>query len=265
MSAPRPPVVMIHGAFCGGWAFDNWRGVFEARGYRVHAPTLRHHDHDAGPSAELGRTSLVDYIADLEALIERIGEPAVVIGHSMGGLLAQMLAARGRASALILLAPAAPWGVMPSSTFEIASAQSLYLAGDFWHRPLAPSHRIAAAHTLDRLAPTARDEILPRLVPESGRALFEMLHWFFDLKRTSEVEPRAVACPLLCFSGSHDRIAPPLTVRRIARRYCGRAQVHALEGFGHWPLAEPGWEKVARHALFWLDRINASADARLKH
>ena len=192
-----------------------------------------------------------------------LGEPAILIGHSMGGLLAQMLAARGRAAALVLLAPSAPWGVLPSTPFEVVSAQALYLAGDFWRKVLWPE-------PLGRLDPCARpagsgdthDRVLARMVPESGLATFEILHWVFDLNRASEVEARAVTCPILCFSGSADRINPPGTVRRIAKRYRGRVQYRELEGFSHWPMAEPGWEEVARHALFWLDRIGADARTR---
>ena len=264
MSASRPPVVMIHGAFCGGWAFESWRAPFEGSGYAVHTPTLRHHDCAGAVPGELGRTSLADYAADLEALVDGLGQPAILVGHSMGGLLAQMLAARGRAAALILLAPSAPWGVLPSTPFEIMSAQALYLAGDFWRKPLRPERWIASTHALDRLDRATHDAVLASMVPESGLATFEILHWPLDLKRASEVEPRAVSCPILCFSGSQDSINPPGTVRRVAKRYRGRVQYRELEGFSHWPMAEPGWEKIARQALFWLARIHAGEDETLK-
>jgi len=65
----RSPIVMIHGAFCGGWAFDDFRKPFEAKGYAVTAPTLRYHDCGREPPAALGKTSLIDYAADLEKLI----------------------------------------------------------------------------------------------------------------------------------------------------------------------------------------------------
>ena len=264
MTASRKSIVMIHGAFCGAWAFETWAAHFRARGYTVRVPVLRHHEDSAEPHPELGETGLLDYAADLESLLDDIGEPAVLIGHSMGGLLAQMLAVRGRAAALILLAPSAPWGVLPSTPFEIVSAQALYLAGDFWCKPLRPERWIASANALDRLDEATHDAVLSRLVPESGRATFETLHWPFDLQRTSQVDPRAVTCPILCFAGSADRINPPGTVRRIAQRYRGRAQYRELEGFSHWPMAEPGWEKVADHALFWLERVGMGADETLK-
>jgi pimeloyl-ACP methyl ester carboxylesterase len=81
MKDKRSPVVMVHGAFCGGWAFEQWRGMFEARGFKVHLPTLRYHDAGRHPPKELGTTSLTDYAADLEALLNKIGEPEFLVGH----------------------------------------------------------------------------------------------------------------------------------------------------------------------------------------
>lgn len=248
------PVVMVHGAFCGGWVFDGWQALFAARGFAVHAPSLRHHEPGADLAA-LGRTGLCDYASDLGALVERIGAPPVLIGHSLGGLLAQMLAARARVRALVLLAPSPPWGVIASTGFEFLSAQALYFEGAFWRKPIAPMRRIAAEHALEFVPEHACAAILDRLVPESGQAMFEVLHWMFDLHRASRVDARKVACPILCLAGASDRINPPETVRRIARRYDGRARYEELPGHGHWLPGEPGWEKIANGALEWLLRV----------
>jgi non-heme chloroperoxidase len=128
MSAKKPaakaPVVMIHGAFAGPWVWDGFAEKFRAAGYPVHAPWLRHHD---TPSDDLGRTSLNDYADDLEAFIATLEAEPILVGHAMGGLLAQKLAARRAIRALILLAPSAPWGVPPSTLFEISSAQAMLL------------------------------------------------------------------------------------------------------------------------------------------
>jgi pimeloyl-ACP methyl ester carboxylesterase len=261
MRKAKIPVVMIHGAFCGGWVFDAWRARFEAKGFRVETPTLRYHDCGQTPPRELGTTSVLDYAADLEALMDELDSPPVLVGHSMGGLLAQMLAARRAVRALVLLAPSAPWGVLPSTPFEIVSAQALYLAGDFWTKRLRPTHWIAAANALDMLPHPERDAVFARFVPESGQATFEIMHWALDLKRASEVDARAVTCPILCLSGARDRVNPPATVRRIARRYEGRVVNEELAGHSHWLIGEPGWEKIASLALKWLGEVIADEPA----
>jgi pimeloyl-ACP methyl ester carboxylesterase len=252
---PRPSLVMLHGAFCGAWAFDEFREKFEA-GYAVHAPTLRHHDCGREPPRELGRTSLRDYAADLERLIAGLADKPILIGHSMGGLLAQMLAARGLARACVLLAPSAPWGVLPSTMFEIASAQTLlFSGGDYRGSVIQPSYQIAAAHSLDRLDERARSAVYARFVPESGQATFEIMNWSFDLKRAGHVRASDVTCPVLCLVGSGDKINPPSTVSRIAARYRGRARFEEVKGHSHWLIGEPGWEKIAATAFDWLDSV----------
>ncbi|MGD0191594.1 MAG: alpha/beta hydrolase [Rhizomicrobium sp.] len=257
----RPPVVMIHGAFCGGWAFDGWRAAFEAQGYRVHTPSLRHHECGMSPPAVLGTTSMLDYADDLDRRLDELGEAPVLVGHSLGGLLAQMLAARRPLRALVLLSPSAPWGMSPSTPFEFMSAQALYLAGNFWSTVLKPHHWIAAANALDLLPEHERDFVFARFVPESGLATFETMQWMFDMKRATHVEARAVTCPILCFAGARDRVNPPATVRRLARRYGGRARYEELPNHSHWIIGEPGWQNVANGTLMWLDRVLAETGA----
>ena len=261
----RLPVVMIHGAFCGGWAFDGWRSLYTKRGFDVHAPDLLYHSSDGPAIDALGRTSMRDYAHDLECVLDRIDVCPILIGHSLGGLLAQMLAARRRVRALILLAPSPPWGMLGSTASEFFAAQALYLEGAFWRKVLAPRLWIAQASGLDRLPPLERDAVFARLVPESGLAMFEILHWMFDASRTTDVDPRAVVCPILCIVGAHDRINTPATVRRIARRYGGRARFEIVPDHSHWLLGEPGWEKIAFATLDWLERLLRRDTERLSN
>jgi pimeloyl-ACP methyl ester carboxylesterase len=255
---------MIHGAFCGPWAFDKFREPFEAAGYKVHVPALRHHGDGARASRALGKTSLIDYVRDLDAVIAKLDAPPVLIGHSLGGLLAQMLAAKGLARALVLLAPCPPWGIMPSTLFEIASAQTMLFAGDFWNQPLTPDYWVAAANSLDRLPPAERLKVFSHFVPESGLATFEIMHWAWDAKRAALVNARDVTCPILAMTGEHDRINPPSTVRRIAERYKGRVVYEELPGHSHWLIGEPGWEKIAARAVAWIDDVCGALPRKAK-
>jgi pimeloyl-ACP methyl ester carboxylesterase len=248
----KSPVVMIHGAFCGPWSLDGLKKKFEAAGYRVTAPCLRFHG-EKRPSAALGTTGLADYAADLQDEIKALGEAPILVGHSMGGLLAQMLAARMKVGALVLLAPSAPWGVPPTTLFEIGAAQAMHMQPGYWNQVLEPSRDVALAHSLEQLPKHMRDEVFDRFVPESGRATFEIMNWGLDFNHASEVDADAVQCPLLLLTGSEDRINPPSTVARIAALYKDRATAEVLEGMGHWLIGEPGWERLAQRALEWLD------------
>lgn len=246
----KAPVVMIHGAFCGPWSLDGLQRKFEAAGYAVTVPCLRFHG-DGRPPAALGTTGLKDYAADLAGGMSALKKPPVLVGHSMGGLLAQMLAARMDVAALILLAPSAPWGVPPTTLFEIGAAQAMHLQPGYWNHILEPNRDVALAHSLDCLPRERRGEIYDRFVPESGRATFEIMNWGLDMNRASEVRAENVTCPILCLTGSDDRINPPSTVARIAARY-PNARAEVLDGMGHWLIGEPGWEKLAERALAWL-------------
>lgn len=252
-SAARGDLVLLHGAFCGGWAMAGWARDLTARGWRCHAPDLRHHGLPRGEAAPpaLGRTSLLDYAADLEAAITRLPGRPVIVGHSMGGLLAQMLAARGLARALVLLAPSPPWGLTPTTAFELMSGWSLMAAlGPFWGDPVPPSYTIAAEHTLDRLPFDERQRLFDRFGPESGRAIFETVFPLLDARQASRVDPLRVPCPVLAVAGGQDQVNPPATVKRIAARYDGAYLCRPA--CSHWMLSEPGWPDLVAEADAWL-------------
>jgi pimeloyl-ACP methyl ester carboxylesterase len=244
---------MIHGAFCGPWSLDGLKRKFEDAGYAVTAPCLRFHE--GKPPPALGTTGLGDYAADLEEELKALEQAPILVGHSMGGLLAQQLAARNEVKALVLLAPSAPWGIPPTTLFEIGAAQALHLHPGYWNRVLEPNRDVALAHSLDKLPRHMRDAIYDRLVPESGRATFEIMNWGLDLNHASGVDAEQVTAPLLFLTGSDDRINPPTTVARIAALYGNRATHEVFDGMGHWLIGEPGWEKLAERALIWLEGL----------
>lgn len=248
-------IMMLPGAFSGAWSFANFRRPFEAAGWNVLTPELRYHDQAPGqpPDPRLAETGLADYVDDLSAAIRGLERPPVLLGHSMGGLLAQLLAAKGLARAVILLAPAPPWGLLPSSEEEIAAAMGLMSVGPFWGQILNSALEIAADNALNCLAPERQAEVFARFVPESGRALFESLFWMFDLGRASYVNAVNVDCPVLAIAGGRDRVISAATVRNIADKYNDLATYLEFEDMGHMPMLEDGWPAVADACLDWLD------------
>jgi len=250
----QPTVIFAHGAFCGGWAFERFRQPFEARGLNCLAPDMRGHTAES-PRSGCANLSMSDYAADLARLIGEQDEPPVLIGHSLGGLVAQMAAAKAPVRALVLLAPSPPWGVAGGSMGEAISAMSLYALGPFWLLAVDPDYASAKGYSLDRLASAERHTIFERMVPESGRALWETLNWWLDPMTTTSVAPSAIKAPVLALSGERDHIHPPATVVQVAERLNGEFRV--MKDMSHWLVAEPGWEDVAEACLDWLEKKSA--------
>jgi pimeloyl-ACP methyl ester carboxylesterase len=249
-----PAVIMTHGAFCGGWAFDLFRQPFEAAGHACLTPDLRGHGAGAARSATAG-VSMGDYARDIAALIKAQPEPPILIGHSMGGLVAQMAAARAPVRALILLAPSPPWGIAGGSLEEAASAMSLYALGPFWLQAIDPDYAAAKLYSLDRMDRPDRKAVFARMVPESGRAMWETLNWWLDPMMTTQVGK--IAAPALALSGGRDLIHPTFTVKQTADRV--GADVREFSDMSHWLLAEPGWDAVAAACLDWLAALDPVA------
>ncbi len=245
----KPNIIMVHGAFCGGWAFDVFREPFEANGYKCNAPDLRGHAPGTRLSA-VAQISMSDFAADIVALIRAEPTPPIVIGHSLGGLVAQLAAAKAEVAALVLLAPSAPWGVAGGSLEEAASAFGLYALGPFWAQAVEPDQAVAHLYSLDRMDKIEGRAVAERMVPESGRALFETLNWWLDPFMTTQVDAGRIRAPVWVGSGGADLIHPPSTVSQTAARL--NADVRVFEGMSHWLIGERGWGGVAEACLEWL-------------
>lgn len=109
----RAPVILVHGAANSGRVWTFWQDELARRGWSSHAIDLRGH----GPSAlaELGTAHMADYADDVVALARRLRQPPILLGWSMGGLVAMMAAAACRARACVGLAPSAPTRIRDSS------------------------------------------------------------------------------------------------------------------------------------------------------
>lgn len=252
-AATTTPVVFVHGAFCGGWAFDAFREPFEARGFETHAPNLPHHER-GGDLEQLAQTGLKDYAHAITHYARALHAPPVLVGHSLGGLVVQLVAAQMPVAGLIMLAPSAPWGVPPTTLDEHGNHLGLALMGDYWRRPIAPDYSVARSNTLDRLSRDDARRAFARFVPESGRAVREAMQWWTDHAMAAQAPAYRIAAPVLGLAGGKDRVNPASTVRRIISRFPeGQAHFHEFPEMSHWLVGEPEARDVVQMALDWLD------------
>ena len=247
-------IVMIHGIGMGAWYWENFKGFFEARGYRCHTPILRHHDVDPRepPPLGLATTSLLDYAQDLEEYIQDLEEKPLLMGHSMGGLLAQMLAARGLASAIILLTPVPPSGINNTTWTTCNTFLNIYSKWGYWRKPARLSFRAALYGGLHLIPEKDQKPTYERFVYDSGRAYFEMAMWYMDIRGAARVDAAKVTCPVLVVAATLDKVTLPQSIRKIAAKYKSVSTYKEFENCAHWLLIEPGWEKVAEFVSSWI-------------
>jgi pimeloyl-ACP methyl ester carboxylesterase len=247
------PVVLIHGMWCTGRNWSRVRELMEPRGYRCHAPTLPAHEPTADQPLHVGAKSLRDYLAFLESDIaaQNFDRAPVLIGHSMGGLLAQQLAARIRPLAMVLLTPAAPWGINALNAANLAAFTPALARWGCWRKPHKPSARNAAANAYNGLSPERQRQNYERLVHESGRVACEIGLWWADWSKASAVDAAAVGCPVYVVSCGRDRLTPAFAVRKVAALYPGAAHRHYPDR-SHWVIDDEETEEMIHSICGWL-------------
>lgn len=245
------PIVLVHGTNAGPWTMANFADYFTELGWRCLSPAYRHHE--SAPSAELlTGISIADYVDDIGAAVAALDTKPIIIGHSLGGVIAQKLAARGAAAAAILLNGSVNWGILPTTDGERALGRALMSAGPFWESTLLPDFETMSTYGLNMLDPAEQRRVFDRLGPESGRAMFELFFWMFDENQTTKVDYDNVSCPVLVLSGSRDLAIPPSTSRLIAQRHGDHATFYEAEGFGHYLTLEPRWREIAEVCARWI-------------
>ncbi len=247
-------IVMIHGMWGGSWYWEDFKHFFEKMGYNCLTPILRHHDMDPKgmPDPDLGTTSLIDYALDLEEYIRNLNDTPLIFGHSMGGLLAQILGSRGLAKGLVLLTPAPPKGINALKFSVIKSFFSVLTKWGFWRKPHRLSFK-AAVYAMMHLLPDGNQKAAyEKIVYESGRAATEIGFWQFDSKGASRVDETGVNCPILVIAGAEDRLTPASVVRKVAKKYADVSTYKEFEDHAHWVIQEPGWEEIAEFIFGWL-------------
>jgi pimeloyl-ACP methyl ester carboxylesterase len=220
-------VVCVHGAGGGGWEWAIWARVFAQRGFAVIAPDLK-------PSvAGIEKTSFADYRDQVIEWCLGAGEGAVLMGASLGGLLALSVAHALRPAALILVNPLPPAGVLARPLHEPWPA-------------VVPWARARSLASTQRAMPDADDAArlfaLRRWRDESGAVLNEA---------RDGIAVDAPRCPTLFLASEDDADMPPAAVRALAVRFS--ADFRSIPGASHvGPLLGRTAATVAAEVAAWL-------------
>ncbi len=232
----------------------NVQASFEASGYTCHSLTYRYHELPPGPErdSKLVGLSIADYVEDARRAIEGIGEAPIVVGHSLGGVIAQLLAAQGAVRAGVLLNSSVLNGVLATTDGERNLGKLFISAGAFWEQALGQDLDLLVKYGLNTLPKDLQRDIHARLGTESGRVLFEFVFWMFDELQTTLVDPAHVTCPLLFVSGTEDKAVATSTAKSMAARY-EIADFLVVEKACHYMQFDESWPETAQKALDWLD------------
>lgn len=247
VSDERPvPLLFVHGAWHGAWCWDEcFIDDFAARGYEVAALSLRGHGGSAS-TRSMRRHRIADYVDDVAEVAAGLSAPPVVIGHSMGGFVAQHYLARHPASAGVLLASVPPTGVW-RTTLRILRRHPLRF---LWANlslslyPLVNTPSLARElFYSDAVAEADLQRWAARLGDESFLA-------FLDMLALNRPNPDAISVPMRVIGGELDAVFQVPEVEATARRYRTRARI--VPGAAHNLMLEPCRDAVADDIDRWV-------------
>jgi non-heme chloroperoxidase len=260
----RVPVVFLHGMWLLASSWDRWAELFEDAGYAALTPgwpddTDTVAEANAHPGVFARKT--IGQVADhFSGLIARLDRKPAVIGHSFGGLFAQIIAGRGLAAASVAIGAAPFRGVLPLPISSLRSAIPV-LGNPLNRHRAAPltyeQFRFAFANAVEE---DEAKELYDRFVVSApGEPLFQAaaanLNPWTEDKVDTENPNRG---PMLLISGETDNFAPPAIANASfekQRRNVGVTEVVEIPNRGHALTIDSGWREVATTALDFITRF----------
>ncbi|MER6587662.1 alpha/beta hydrolase [Micromonospora chalcea] len=263
MSAPTgrvDTIVLIHGLWMTSRSWEHWAQRYSARGFQVLTPAWPGMDREVeelrADPAPIAAQRIADIADHYAAIVRDLPRPPIIMGHSFGGLIAQLLADRRLGAAVVAVHPAPVRGVLKLPPSTLRSGYSILHNPANRHRavPFTPEDfRYAFGNTISQQESDAAWERYA--VPGAGHVLFEAAFANLDPNSATEIDKkRSDRAPLLITAGGEDHVVPATLASSIANLYRSSTALTGYREFpgrSHFVGGEPGWEEEADYALEW--------------
>jgi pimeloyl-ACP methyl ester carboxylesterase len=263
MTTDKAPIVLIHGLWMPPHSWRGWAERYTEAGHNVHVPGwpgVSKYEEDLDLTkvrADIGVGEVADHYA---AIVKDLPEPPILMGHSFGGLITQMLLSKGLGRAGVAIHPAAPRGVYRLPLSVLRSTFPVFRNPSNIHKavPLtAAQFHYAFANTVPRDESDAWHAKLA--IPAPGRPLFQAALANFSRKEKAATWidfNKTDRAPLLLIAGGRDHIVPASVVYENFNRYRrspAATDFKLFEDRPHLTAALDGWSDVADYALTWTE------------
>jgi len=254
-------VVLVHGLWMTPRSWRNWKERFEAQGFTVLTPGYPGFEIEVEALREnpdlIAKLTVPETVDHIAAQIEALPKAPIIMGHSFGGTLTQLLLARGLGASAVVVDSAPTEGVRVNPLSQVKSLFPALKNPANRHRAVGftpEEFHYAFANTLSREDSDAVWQEFAIPAPGNWVWAYGLIANFKPGRQETWVDYSADRSPLLFIGGSEDHIMPPSVNRSNAKHYAKSPAVteyHEFPGRSHWICAEPGWEEVADHALDW--------------
>jgi pimeloyl-ACP methyl ester carboxylesterase len=244
-------------------SWEHWVPYYEAKGYRVVTPGYPGFEIEvealrADPDL-IARLTVPETVDHLAGVIDALDTPPIIMGHSFGGTLTQLLLARGLGSAGVVIDSAPTEGVRVTPLSQVKSLFPALRNPANIHRAVGFSpEQFHYAFTNTLSAEDSRAVWERYAIPAPGNWVwaYGLIANFKPGHQETWVDYDADRAPLLFVSGGRDHIMPASVNASNAKHYRNSPAVtdyHEFPDRDHWTCGAPGWEAVADHALAWAE------------
>ncbi|HWA83037.1 MAG TPA: alpha/beta hydrolase [Fimbriimonadaceae bacterium] len=269
MENDKKTIVLIHGLWMTPLSWEHWISRFEERGHTVIAPAWPRMASDIAeirrnPDALAG-LGVEEIVAHYQNVIRELDAPPIIMGHSFGGLFAQILLDRGLGSAGVAISTAPVKGILilPFSTLRVSFPALSNPFNTNKAAPLTPEQfHYAFGNLLSE--EESRRAYERYAVPGPDHVLFQAGLANFNPHAATAVDfSNSERAPLLLIAGGKDHISPASVVKanyNLYRKSAAMTDYKEYPDHSHYILGEKGWEEVADYALDWA--LRASSESR---